>query len=990
MTRWGRTFGIRPGEGRTVVLVAALFAALELGRGFGEIGVDTLVVKRFGAGSLPYLFIGLGTVSLVASLFYGGALGRLPRIRLFSGILGGAAIALVIERVLIETGHPASIALAYLTVYAVGAIAVTIVWTMAASVFDARQAKRLFPLCTGAAIAGSFVGTLLSGPTARALGTPSLLVIEAVLLTVVGLLVVAIARTTTVRVPPRRRGGSIAADLRMGFDSVARSPLMRLVAVAYVLLAILGSSVTYPFFQVASSTFTTEADLATALGLLSASVTATSFVVSLLVANRVYARFGVAGAALLLPLVYLGGFGIWIVAFSMTTAALFRFTQQTTQRGLSNAAWSAFYNVVPSERRAQVLAFNDGVPGQIGTILSGLLLIAAGSVLARDQVFWLGAVTAIACTIVVVGIRRRYAGSLLQTLRAGLGEQVLEGGPGLAALTRDPAVAGALVKALGAPEPGVRRMAATLLAQTSSPGAAADLAGALADDDPGVRVALLDAIAALGGDATVTDAVRAHLSDPEPAVRAAAVRSLTAIAVLADDPAGAIPAVTGLAEDDSPAVRAAVASSMLAGGPDDAAVRVIEELLEDPDDACRIAGLDAVRRLGDPVPLERVRPLLADRAFPVRVAALEALAVARDPGAIVPDLIVALNDPVSDVRVAAARILAAFDTAPPGVVQVLATDSARAQAAALTALVGHGPEVRVQVIDWAGGRLTRANDLRRARLALGDGGGPGPGGDGVATQETAFLASILEHREYDLSNLALGALVVLGAPEAGGVIRRCLRSRDTETRAQAIEALESIGDPRLSGALVGLLEEAPAEPQDRADALRRLADDDDPWIARMARGISTGDANMPETSRTLGDLETMLCLRRVPLFEGLDPEDLQRIASTAVEHVYPAGEALVREGDLGDTLIVIVEGSVRVVKAEPDGSERLIRTYAAGDHIGELAVLREAPRAATVLAEDDGVRGLVIGGDGLKAILRERPDAAMAMLATLSERISRQ
>jgi hypothetical protein len=249
----------------------------------------------------------------------------------------------------------------------------------------------------------------------------------------------------------------------MGFDSVARSPLMRLVAVAYVLLAILGSSVTYPFLQAASGTFTTEAELATALGLLAASVTATSFVVSLLVANRVYARFGVAGAALVLPLVYLGGFGIWIVAFSMTTAALFRFTQQTTQRGLSNAAFSAFYNVVPSERRAQVLAFNDGVPGQVGTILSGLLLIAAGSVLARDQVFWLGAVTAVACTVVVIGIRRRYGTSLLQTLRAGLGEQVLEGGPGLAALTRDPAVADALIQALTAPAPGVRRMAATLL-----------------------------------------------------------------------------------------------------------------------------------------------------------------------------------------------------------------------------------------------------------------------------------------------------------------------------------------------------------------------------------------------------------------------------------------------------------------------------------------------------------------------------------------------
>ena len=71
-----------------------------------------------------------------------------------------------------------------------------------------------------------------------------------------------------------------------------------------------------------------------------------------------------------------------------------------------------------AERRAQVLAFNDGVPGQIGTILSGLLLLASGTLLARDQVFWLGAGTALVCTVVVVGIRRRYAASVVRTLRA--------------------------------------------------------------------------------------------------------------------------------------------------------------------------------------------------------------------------------------------------------------------------------------------------------------------------------------------------------------------------------------------------------------------------------------------------------------------------------------------------------------------------------------------------------------------------------------------
>ena len=144
---------------------------------------------------------------------------------------------------------------------------------------------------------------------------------------------------------------------------------------------------------------------------------------------------------------------------------------------------------------------------------------------------------------------------------------------------------------------------------------------------------------------------------------------------------------------------------------------------------------------------------------------------------------------------------------------------------------------------------------------------------------------------------------------------------------------------------------------------------------------------MADTARTLSDIDTMLMLSRVPLFEGLEPEDLQRIATSCIERFFPTGAALVREDEVGGELFVIAEGMVRVVRAEKGGGERFIRRYEAGDHIGELAVLRERPRIASVIAEDD-VRALVIEGESLKAILRERPEAAMAMLATLAERLS--
>jgi hypothetical protein len=174
-----------------------------------------------------------------------------------------------------------------------------------------------------------------------------------------------------------------------------------------------------------------------------------------------------------------------------------------------------------------------------------------------------------------------------------------------------------------------------------------------------------------------------------------------------------------------------------------------------------------------------------------------------------------------------------------------------------------------------------------------------------------------------------------------------------------------------------------------ADLVNRATNDPDPIVRATAATMpAVGGPPVTETSRTLGELDRMVVLRRVPLFSQLDPEDLQRIAATAQERLYPAGEALVRQGDLGDELIVIVEGSVRISKRDGD-IERDLRTYEAGDHIGELAVLRDQPRAATVVAEQD-VRGLCIGGEALRAILQERPEAAMAMLATLAERISNQ
>jgi hypothetical protein len=157
-----------------------------------------------------------------------------------------------------------------------------------------------------------------------------------------------------------------------------------------------------------------------------------------------------------------------------------------------------------------------------------------------------------------------------------------------------------------------------------------------------------------------------------------------------------------------------------------------------------------------------------------------------------------------------------------------------------------------------------------------------------------------------------------------------------------------------------------------------------PQVHRQESGLR---GSLMQTSATLTTLERVLFLRQVPLFASLEPEDLQQIAEWCTERRYEEGDVLVREGDLGDEMLVVVEGRGRVVKTT-DGQERLLRRFEAGSHIGELAILRAQPRSASAVAEEGSVHVLALSGKALTSILQDRPAVSLAMLTSLAERLS--
>lgn len=107
-------------------------------------------------------------------------------------------------------------------------------------------------------------------------------------------------------------------------------------------------------------------------------------------------------------------------------------------------------------------------------------------------------------------------------------------------------------------------------------------------------------------------------------------------------------------------------------------------------------------------------------------------------------------------------------------------------------------------------------------------------------------------------------------------------------------------------------------------------------------------------------------LETVPLLSGLMPYERSKIADALETRSYPADTVIIQEGDPGDNFYIIETGHAEV-KKRSEGS-RVLKTYTKGDYFGELALLNDAPRAASVVAKDK-VKLATLGKEGFQRLL---------------------
>ncbi len=726
-----------------------------------------------------------------------------------------------------------------------------------------------------------------------------------------------------------------------------------------------------------------------------------------------------AGALALVP-----GFGA--IAFVRTGEWVLRAATSRTGQELSLSA-------LPPVPRARWKVLLRGAATPLGAALAGGVLYLTSARAVTEPV----AFAAILAGVILVWlvVVRRAARSFLAAMAAPLGMRgVALRGRQHTAFDLDAWIR--LVAATGLPEPRAAELARAAMARSG--GAADEITPYLADEDPAVRRALyelaarrprpaavrelhvaaqieddpealaaaLDALAAHGARAAIEALAGRDLDDPAVTRALAAARVEVGLAADADrDEAAATlcahhgawaARLVGLAA--GPAYDAAVAAALAAGGEarrhglraavagGESSVTALLAALRagDRDAALALADLDP----DDAGPLRARLPALRPGA---RAAIARARASALAPGEMLLEL---AADPDDEVRAAALRTLvghARGGFAPPVTAAAAAMERERAALVALCAARPGAAATPLPAATAPSLPATAAPPLPAAAAtplpataapSLPATAAPSlpatapPLHAAVAPPLPAAVAPPLHAAEVERAvRRALGRLVHAVAlataaagrdPVAALAAGRRVVDAPEAARRRALDVLQELAAAPLPvlDAIEGALRPPPAR-ADRA-ATAAAATTVDPWLGALLRGEHA--AAEP----------ALAGLRACRFFERLAGRHAAELAVAAGRRTLAAGERLVEAGEPGREMFVVLAGRLRLAGADAPA-------MTAGSVVGELALVDDAPRAATVIA-DEPTEVMVVERAAFAAALDRWPELGLALLRTLAAR----
>jgi len=131
--------------------------------------------------------------------------------------------------------------------------------------------------------------------------------------------------------------------------------------------------------------------------------------------------------------------------------------------------------------------------------------------------------------------------------------------------------------------------------------------------------------------------------------------------------------------------------------------------------------------------------------------------------------------------------------------------------------------------------------------------------------------------------------------------------------------------------------------------------------------------------------KTIGFLQKVPLFQGLKKRQLELLAKHFVEREYATGQEIVTQGQGGEGFFIIISGKAEALRQRSDGTRVVVNTFGPTDFFGELALLDDGLRTATVTAAEQ-TRCLVLTRWDFLGELQQDVDMSIAILQELAKR----
>lgn len=130
----------------------------------------------------------------------------------------------------------------------------------------------------------------------------------------------------------------------------------------------------------------------------------------------------------------------------------------------------------------------------------------------------------------------------------------------------------------------------------------------------------------------------------------------------------------------------------------------------------------------------------------------------------------------------------------------------------------------------------------------------------------------------------------------------------------------------------------------------------------------------------------MTDLKNISIFSGIPDPELKAIETLSVTRTYPKNTVIINEGDQANAMYLVVTGKVRVYVSDESGKEFILNTMGPGDYFGELALLDDEVRSASVITTEKSAFSIIYKDDFSKVIL-SHPNIALVLLKNLSSTV---